>query len=378
MKLAADRDVRTEAVARPTPVSETRAPILRVEGLGKRFGGLRVVDGVSLDVAQGSFVALLGPSGCGKTTTLRMIAGLEQPSEGTIVLEGRRLNDVSIHRRNLGLVFQNYALFPHMTVLENIGFGLRFAGRSRSDLAANVRRMLDLVRLPHVEDRYPSQLSGGQQQRVALARALIVNPTLLLLDEPLSALDANLREEMRNEISRIQQTTGVTTLFVTHDQSEALSLSDSVVIMQGGRVVQHDTPNAVYERPASRFVADFLGRANLLAGEIVGRERGRLHVRLTCGACLDLPDDRAPAGPRVLLVARGEHMRVRRGTNDNGGIRASVKRAEYLGSRVLLHLEAPNGTTFVVSTVPRADDFATGDAVVVDIDVARASLVADA
>ena len=232
--------------------------------LVKRFGAFTAVHPMSLDIADGGFVTLLGPSGCGKTTTLRMVAGLLDPTEGEIAIKGERVNDVPIHKRNLGIVFQNYALFPHKTVAENVGFGLRYRDVTRAEVERRVAQALELVQLPHVGERYPKELSGGQQQRIALARALVIEPDVLLLDEPLSALDANLREDMRVELKRIQDRVNVTTIFVTHDQSEALAMSDQIVVMSAGRVEQVGPPAEVYDTPASEFVARFLGASNIL------------------------------------------------------------------------------------------------------------------
>ena len=236
----------------------------RVElvNIRKSFGAVKAVHGADVVFEEGSFTTLLGPSGCGKTTILRMISGLESPTGGDILIGERRINDVPIHKRNLGLVFQNYALFPHRTIGENIAFGLKYRNVSKSDVAQKVKDALDIVRLPNVEDRYPSQLSGGQQQRIALARAIVIEPDVLLLDEPLSALDANLREDMRVELKAIQDRIGVTSIFVTHDQSEALAMSDKIIVMSAGRIEQIGTPEEVYNTPASSFVAGFLGASN--------------------------------------------------------------------------------------------------------------------
>ena len=241
---------------------------LRLEHLGKRFGDTVAVSGIDLAVGQGEFVSLLGPSGCGKTTTLQMIAGFVDPSEGRIVLEGRDLTPIPPEKRGLGIVFQSYALFPHMTVEQNVAFGLEM---QRVDAAARKRRVqeiLDLVQLGRHAARYPRELSGGQRQRVALARALVIAPPLLLLDEPLSNLDAKLREQMQDELRAIQRKVGTTTLMVTHDQAEALAISDRVVLLNGGRIVRIDTPNAVYEDPRETFAAHFIGQTNLIAGQL--------------------------------------------------------------------------------------------------------------
>lgn len=246
---------------------------VRLTGIVKRFGGLTAVHRMDLDIEEGSFVTLLGPSGCGKTTTLRMIAGLLEPSEGEIVIKGRSVTHIPIHKRNLGIVFQNYALFPHKTIYDNVAFGLRYRDVPRGEIAGKVARALDLVQLPDMGDRFPRQLSGGQQQRIALARAIVIEPDVLLLDEPLSALDANLREDMRVELKRIQVHLGITTIFVTHDQSEALAMSDRIVVMSKGHVEQVGAPEDVYRSPTSAFVARFLGNANLVEGR-VGKSAG--------------------------------------------------------------------------------------------------------
>lgn len=234
------------------------------------YGSFIAVSNVSLKAPKGAFVALLGPSGCGKTTLLRSIAGLVEPKSGEIIINGRPVNDIPIHRRNIGMVFQNYALFPHKTVSDNIAFGLKYKGVPKAERIKKVKEALELVRLAHVGDRYPSQLSGGQQQRIAIARAIVTGPDVLLLDEPLSALDANLRADMRAEIRYLQKKTGITTVFVTHDQEEALSLADIVVIMKHGEIVQSGSPEEIYRQPSSRFVAEFLGNANIIPGQVIG------------------------------------------------------------------------------------------------------------
>ncbi|MFL1561643.1 ABC transporter ATP-binding protein [Pseudomonas sp. O64] len=240
---------------------------LQLNALSKRYGAVDAVVATDLAVEKGEFVSLLGPSGCGKTTTLQMIAGFVDVSGGQILLDGRDITHAKPASRGLGVVFQSYALFPHMTVRDNVAFGLKMRKVPAAEIASKVKTVLDLVRLaPHAE-RYPRELSGGQRQRVALARALVIEPPVLLLDEPLSNLDANLREEMQFEIRRIQCAVGITTLMVTHDQAEALSISDRVVVMQAGRVTQIDAPYKLYEHPRTRFISDFVGKANLLPGD---------------------------------------------------------------------------------------------------------------
>lgn len=288
------------------------ANVVELHGVVKRYGGLTALQRADLAVPEGNFVTFLGPSGCGKTTTLRMIAGLIEPSEGDIYIRGKRVNEVPIHRRNLGLVFQNYALFPHKTVFDNVAFGLKYRKVPRQERARRVRQALALVRLPDVEDRVPSQLSGGQQQRIALARAIVIEPDVLLLDEPLSALDANLREEMRVELKHIQRELGIATIFVTHDQSEALALSDRVVVMNQGSIEQVGTPQEVYDDPATEFVAGFLGHSNILSGAVLEHINGALKVRVEDGGPDILAAPRNgrdwPDGARVRLVMRAENL----------------------------------------------------------------------
>ena len=246
---------------------------LALENLSKTFGTHKAVDGLSVGVDKGEFVALLGPSGCGKTTTLQMIAGFVEPSGGAIRLEGRDLLAIKPARRGLGIVFQSYALFPHMTVAENVSFGLEMQGVGAAERSKRVAETLELVGLAAFTGRFPRQLSGGQQQRVALARALVIRPQILLLDEPLSNLDAKLREEMQIELRQIQRTVGTTTILVTHDQAEAMALSDRIVVMNHGRAEQIATPHEAYERPATEFVAGFLGRINRVDGRAVRPEK---------------------------------------------------------------------------------------------------------
>ncbi len=303
----------------------------------KRFGKVTAVHRMSMDISDGSFVTLLGPSGCGKTTTLRMIAGLLDPTEGDITIKGKRINDVPIHKRNLGLVFQNYALFPHKTVAENVAFGLKYRSVSKADAQKKVRDALDLVQLPHVGDRYPKELSGGQQQRIALARAIVIEPDVLLLDEPLSALDANLREDMRVELKRIQHQIGVTTVFVTHDQSEALAMSDKLVVMSNGVVEQVGAPEEVYNTPASEFVAKFLGTSNILDGRCTGLDASTVALDVNGIGAIQVPRDRAPhlsAEGSAKLVLRAEKLIVASSNapkDDRIDLSGTVEAVDYQG-----------------------------------------------
>lgn len=283
--------------------------VVEIVDVSKAFGRTVAVDRVTFDVRAGETVSLLGPSGCGKTTTLRLIAGFESPDRGTIRISGHDMRGRRPYERNIGLLFQSYALFPHMTVADNIGYGLRHRGVPRGAAASRVGEMLELVKLTGFEARYPRQLSGGQQQRVALARCLATRPKVLLLDEPLSALDAKLRQELRIELKEILTAVGATTIVVTHDQEEAMSLAERVIVMRQGRVVQQGSPDEVYSRPRSRFVAEFIGRSNWL--------RGRVRRRLTDTLCEATTEDgitvRIPAQPlstEVDICIRPEHLEI--------------------------------------------------------------------
>jgi spermidine/putrescine transport system ATP-binding protein len=287
---------------------------VRLVAVSKRFGDHVVVDRVSLEIRHGEFFSLLGPSGCGKTTTLRMIAGFEQPSDGQISLGGEDVTERAAHLRRVGMVFQNYALFPHLSVADNVAFALRLQGVAASEIARRVAEALAMVRLPGLEARMPAQLSGGQQQRVALARALVFRPTVVLLDEPLGALDQKLRKAMQLELKALQRDVGLTFVYVTHDQEEALTMSDRIAVMDGGRVLQVADPQALYERPSLRFVADFIGVSNFLPGTV--RERAGTLVTIA----LDLPGQGAHiqaawheglvAGQAVTAAVRPERMRL--------------------------------------------------------------------
>ncbi|MFG3715466.1 ABC transporter ATP-binding protein [Micromonospora sp. NPDC047730] len=288
------------------------------------------VDNVDIDVAQGEFVSLLGPSGCGKTTTLRMIAGLITPTAGSIRVGGVDITNRQVHKRDMGMVFQSYALFPHMSVGQNVEFGLQMRRVAKSERRRRVAEALDMVHLTHLANRRVSQLSGGQAQRIALARALVIEPTVLLLDEPLSNLDAKLREELRVEIRRIQQETGITTVFVTHDQDEALAMSDRLVVMSEGRVEQVGEPWAVYETPKNRFVADFIGRTNLFDGRVVGREDGVLRLEVEGLGTLSV---RARDADRtsVTVMVRPHRVQIEPVHRTVNEMKGRVVQSSYLG-----------------------------------------------
>jgi putative spermidine/putrescine transport system ATP-binding protein len=328
---------------------------LSLRGLSKRFGSTTAVEDVSLEVGQGEFVSLLGPSGCGKTTTLRMVAGFLEPSEGEILVDGKDVTALPPYRRRMGMVFQNYALFPHMNAAKNVAFGLEMRRLPKAEIAEKVKKALERVHLGAYADRRIKELSGGQQQRVALARALVIEPSVLLLDEPLSNLDKNLRDALRKEIREIQQDLGITALFVTHDQGEALTMSDRIVVLKDGRVEQVGTPEDVYERPANPFVAAFIGRANFAGARITDARHSRRRARLDSGAEVALPDaprsganPLPPEGVRVTLMVRPHRMRLLPpGGGGQGSLRGTVRATTYLGDLVQYEV-AVGPDTFVV------------------------------
>ena len=287
------------------------AAMIELRGVTKRFGSFEAVRGVDLTVRGGEFLTLLGPSGCGKTTLLRLLSGFEQPDEGSIQVDGADVTHLPPHRRDLNQVFQSYALFPHLTVRENIAFGLRMQRRPAEEIAARVAEVTDLVALKGFEDRRPHQLSGGQRQRVALARAIVPRPKVLLLDEPLSALDAKLRHQMQLELKHLQRRLGLTFVFVTHDQEEALTMSDRIAVIHQGRVAQLGTPAEIYHRPATPFVADFIGETNLLPADFAEQTGDDVRVRLAGGLELTVPAAAWPTGAkRALLSVRPEKVLV--------------------------------------------------------------------
>lgn len=309
---------------------------LSLENITKTFpprggvGEVTAVNNVNLEIQKSELVTLLGPSGCGKTTTLRMIAGFEFPTQGRIVLDGQEINALPPHKRDMSMVFQSYAIFPHLNVFENIAYGLNVQKQSKETIKKSVTKVLELVHLEGYGRRAPNQLSGGQQQRVALARALVMEPKVLLMDEPLSNLDAKLREEMRIEIRRIQQELNITSIYVTHDQIEAMTLSDRIVIMNLGVIEQIGTPMEVYRYPNSHFVANFIGRANFVPGIVAAVTRDQLTIK-ALGNILTLPNLRPDlaVGERVTIVIRPEAVKVQQ---NNGGFEGLIKRAVYLGN----------------------------------------------
>jgi spermidine/putrescine transport system ATP-binding protein len=353
-------------------------PMIVLDGVARRFGEVAAVDHISLEIGVGEFFSLLGPSGCGKTTTLRMIAGFEEPDEGRIHLAGEDVTFVSPKRRNVNMVFQDYALFPHMTVADNVGFGLRLKKVGREETAARIEEMLGVVRLEGMGDRRPGELSGGQRQRVALARALVNRPAALLLDEPLGALDLKLRREMQLELKRIQKSTGTTFVYVTHDQEEALTMSDRIAIMDHGRVQQLADPRSLYERPETPFVADFIGTSNALRVEIDRRD-GELAMMTAGGGriCVECVDT---VGDAITIAVRPEKIRIGGADDDPARSRVSGTVVEriYLGSLSQVLVELPSGERLVVHELN--DDYVStaepGDAIELSW-AARHSLVVD-
>lgn len=330
---------------------------LLLENLVKEFvgrggeGKVRAVDRANISIEQGEFVTLLGPSGCGKTTTLRLIAGFEFPTEGQIVLNGEVINEQPPNQRDMAMVFQSYAIFPHLSVFENIAYGLKIRRLTGNAIREKVRRVLELTELTGLENRPPNALSGGQQQRVALARALVMEPKVLLMDEPLSNLDAKLREVMRTEIRRIQQTLGITTVYVTHDQVEAMTLSDRIVVMNQGRIEQIGPPPEIYRHPQTLFVADFIGRANFLDGVVRGLNGDQVTLDVL-GQTLTVSKPVTPlsAGQTVKLVVRPEAVQV---TEQNGQYQGVVRWASYLGSIIEYEIEVGGQRLAIVNSDPR-------------------------
>ena len=326
-----------------------------IENITVAYGSTKPVENLSLTVEKGEFLSLLGPSGCGKTTTLRAVAGFIQPSLGTIRVGGTSVNGVPPNKRNMGMVYQDYALFPHMTIAQNVAFGMKMRGAARADMDKRVGEMLALLQLSGMGTRYPSQLSGGQQQRIALARALVINPAVLLLDEPMAALDKQLRGAMQFELRALQRKFGITTIFVTHDQEEALSLSDRIAVMQGGRILQVDSPIAVYDYPATRFVAEFIGTANLIPGEVKGHEGNESLVQLAGVPGLQRLAERRPIGT-IELMLRPERFKISSSqTVPGNSITGTVHNAVFVGNAIKYQIDGPTG-------ILRVDAPASGDA----------------
>jgi len=327
---------------------------VRLVDVVKRFGDVHAVDHIDLEVHDGEFFSLLGPSGCGKTTTLRMIGGFEEPTSGLIELQGEDVTWLPPFKRNVNTVFQNYALFPHLTIFENVAFGLRRKGVPDRDVKARVGEMLELVELPGYERRKPTQISGGQAQRVALARALINRPAVLLLDEPLGALDLKLRKQMQVELKRIQQEVGITFIYVTHDQEEAMTMSDRIAVMNLGKYEQLGDPESLYERPATPFVAGFLGVSNLLPGTVQGKDEHYATVKLADDTLIRAPSGLVDGRSDISVGVRPEKIRLREADADattpagHNALRGIVRDASYLGVSTQYQVEARGGARLMV------------------------------
>ena len=323
---------------------------LNLEGIGVWLGGQQILKDVDLSVVDGECVALLGPSGCGKTTTLRAIAGFIQPQEGDLRIGGQSMRGVPPNRRNVGLVFQDYALFPHMTIGENVAYGLQMRRVPAAEVTQRVHAALEMVQLDHVKARFPANLSGGQRQRVALARALVIRPDILLLDEPLGALDRKLRDRMQVELKLLQRRLGITTIIVTHDQEEALSLADRVAVMFEGRIVEIGHPTQLYEKPGSRQVMEFLGSSNLLRAKVTASDAAGCLVVGSAGLNLRIAGCERRTGEDVTLAIRPEHVRI--AAPDDAGtdvLKAQVVECVYKGSVTEVHTRLADGTAFMVN-----------------------------
>ena len=331
-------------------VSKQTGAAIAIRGLSKSYGGVLAVDDVTIEVGGGEFVALLGPSGSGKSTILMSIAGFETPSRGDILLDGVRINDQPPHRRGIGMVFQKYALFPHLTVAENIAYPLRRRGLERETIMRETGRALEMVRLAGFGPRYPAQLSGGEQQRVALARALVFHPPVLLMDEPLGALDRKLRQRMQMEIKLLHREIGTTIIFVTHDQEEALSMADRIAVLHRGQLQQIGTPNTLYERPINAFVADFIGETNFLPVDIVESNGTAMTGRLVdAPGMLSFPPQDHGVSKRLMLAVRPEHISV---VEQGRGVPATVVETAYAGASMSLLLDV--GPRRVTARIPAA------------------------
>ena len=367
--------------ASPTPAS--RSPVLEVRNVSKRFGDTLAVDDVTFDVHDGEFLFLIGPSGCGKTTTLRMIGGYERATSGEIAIRGRVVNDVPLEKRNIGMVFQSYALFPHMTVTRNVEYGLRMRRVPASERNERVREVLDLVELSDLGERYPAQLSGGQRQRVALGRVIAYQPDILLLDEPLANLDKRLRDVMRVELKKLQEKVGITTVYVTHDQEEALTMADRLVVMEGGRMLQIGSPKELYNSPGTSFVATFLGETSSFRGAVESDADGVAHVVMDDGfrATFRHRED-VSVGDRVMVSIRPEAVTITTEPPDGkeNVVTGVVDFASYLGSHVvyMIRLDDANALVRASEPIPSGEArFGQGDRVFASWDIDHVVYVRD-
>lgn len=355
-----------------------KSSTLQLRHLTKKYNNFEAVRDLELNVPSGSLITLLGPSGCGKSTVLRMIAGFLNVTSGEILVDGKDISRVEPNYRDIGMVFQNYALFPHMTVESNVAFGLKMRRVPKQEQIERVRDALAMVQMTHLADRYPSQLSGGQQQRVALARAVVIKPKLLLLDEPLGALDRHLREGLQAELRDLQRQLGITSILVTHDQDEALYLSDYIAVMNGGRIEQLDTPIALYDRPQTEFVARFLGVPNIFASTVVAGSSSDVTVSLG-GHNITVPNDAGKAvGSACKISIRPSHIEVARPEDARVGVPATIRSAQELGERIVYHCEVDE--LKIEANAPRissSERFAVGQSVKLVLDPAHTVLLRD-
>lgn len=359
--------------------------ILELREIRKRFGDVPVLNGINLSIEQGEFITFLGSSGCGKTTTLRIIAGLEEPDEGRVLLDGADVTNAEPNQRNVNTVFQNYALFPHMDVYTNIAYGLKLKKTEKAEIKERVTKMLELVQLSGFEKRMPSELSGGQKQRVAIARAVINNPKVLLLDEPLGALDLQLRRQMQTELKRLQQQLGITFIYITHDQEEAINMSDRIVIMRDGRFEQIGTPDEIYDNPKTSYVASFVGSANLLRGTLERMDGNTARIAIAGGFVEVETDARLPVGSPVTVAVRSENLRICEHTavtreagseeTQTPGIRAVVKEKTFSGGMLRIVLDGGDAGELISSRQGMSSKISPGDCVLVNWEAPHGVLV---
>ena len=336
--------------------------IVSLIGVEKSFGKNKVVKNMNVEIKGGEFLTLLGPSGCGKTTTLRMIAGFEEVSSGTIKVQGESVADKEPYERDVNTVFQNYALFPHMTVFDNIAYGLKIRKRPKNEIINRVNEMLDLVQLKGYEKRKPDELSGGQKQRVAIARALVNNPKVLLLDEPLGALDLKLRKQMQVELKRLQKKLGITFVYVTHDQEEALTMSDRIAVMNEGVIEQLATPREIYDRPLTRFVAGFIGESNIFDGKVKGVHNGIIDVETSAGT-MKVKGNGFEAGEDIHISVRPEYIKVGGDGAEGFDLEGKIKDYIYMGTFVKTSVDLKDNTEIKYSRFEKDDNFKEGDSV---------------
>jgi putative spermidine/putrescine transport system ATP-binding protein len=327
---------------------------VELRGISKQFGSAVALDDINLLVEEGQFVTLLGPTGCGKSTLLRIIAGFAEPSAGEVLIGGEVMNDVPARRRHVGMLFQNYALFPHMTVEQNVGFGLRMQGMNKKEIGERIDRMLPMVGIEGLRERYPSQLSGGQQQRTALARTLAIEPRVLLLDEPMAALDRKLKLEMQGELKKLVMRLGITTVCVSHDQDEALTMSDQIAVLHDGKLEQFGTPLELYDRPQSGFTAGFLGRSNLLPGKLITDDQGQL---MFCAEKLSVPiaSNTIPSGAATMLLVRPEHLLIDADAPSSSALAGVVSFITHYGHSMHYEVALDAGPVFLVAAMRPRD-----------------------